>query len=91
MVQSQEGDELVIKVKDKGIGIPGEFQERIFERFFRVDNARSREAGGTGLGLSIVRHIAMLHKGSVELESHAGEGTCFTIRIPFPRNPENKA
>jgi len=75
-------DELVIKVQDEGIGIPLEYQERIFERFFRVDKSRSREAGGTGLGLAIVRHIAILHKGRVELESHAGEGSCFTIRIP---------
>jgi two-component system phosphate regulon sensor histidine kinase PhoR len=67
----QEGEELVLEVRDKGIGIPAEHQERIFERFYRVDRARSREAGGTGLGLSIVRHIALLHKGSVEVESNA--------------------
>ena len=74
--------ELIISVKDKGIGIPSEFQERIFERFFRVDRARSREAGGTGLGLAIVRHIAMLHNGKVKVESHAGEGSVFSIIIP---------
>ena len=73
---------LEIRVRDKGIGIPGEFQERIFERFFRVDKARSRDAGGTGLGLAIVRHIALLHNGRVEVESHAGEGSCFTLIIP---------
>jgi two-component system phosphate regulon sensor histidine kinase PhoR len=75
--------ELIIKVKDKGIGIPREYHERIFERFFRVDKARSREAGGTGLGLAIVRHIALLHRGRVEVESHAREGSCFTLRVPL--------
>jgi len=75
---------LVLEVRDKGIGIPGEHLERIFERFYRVDRARSREAGGTGLGLAIVRHIALLHGGKAEVESHAGEGSVFRIRIPLP-------
>jgi two-component system phosphate regulon sensor histidine kinase PhoR len=83
IAKNSEGKELVIKVKDKGIGIPREYQERIFERFFRVDKARSREAGGTGLGLAIVRHISLLHHGRVEVESHAREGSCFTLRIPI--------
>jgi two-component system phosphate regulon sensor histidine kinase PhoR len=78
----KEGQQLVIEVKDKGIGIPAEHMGRIFERFYRVDRARSREAGGTGLGLSIVRHIALLHKGTVEAESHAGEGSLFRLRLP---------
>jgi two-component system phosphate regulon sensor histidine kinase PhoR len=78
----KENGELLLEVKDKGIGIPAEHLERIFERFYRIDRARSREAGGTGLGLSIVRHIALLHKGKAEVESHAGEGSCFRIRIP---------
>jgi two-component system phosphate regulon sensor histidine kinase PhoR len=77
-----EGEELILEVRDKGIGIPAEHLERIFERFYRVDRARSREAGGTGLGLSIVRHIALLHKGKVEVESKAGEGSIFRIRVP---------
>ena len=81
-VLPDQNDILVLQVYDDGIGIPVEHQERIFERFFRVDKARSREAGGTGLGLAIVRHIAILHGGSVEVESHAGEGSCFTIKIP---------
>lgn len=72
---------LVIEVKDGGIGIPSEHLDRIFERFYRVDKARQR-AGGTGLGLSIVRHIALLHNGSVEAESHAGEGSAFRLRLP---------
>jgi len=75
--------ELLLEVRDKGIGIPSEQLERIFERFYRVDRARSREAGGTGLGLSIVRHIAMLHKGKAEAESRAGEGSIFRIKIPL--------
>jgi len=74
--------ELVLEVKDQGIGIPAEHQERIFERFYRVDRARSREQGGTGLGLSIVRHIVLLHGGRVEVESHAGEGSLFRVIIP---------
>jgi two-component system phosphate regulon sensor histidine kinase PhoR len=73
---------LVLEVQDRGIGIPSEHHERIFERFYRVDKARSKEAGGTGLGLSIVRHIALLHGGKTELESHAGEGSVFRIKIP---------
>jgi len=78
----EEKDELVFEVRDKGIGISSEHLERIFERFYRVDRARSREAGGTGLGLSIVRHIALLHKGKAEVESRAGEGSVFRIKIP---------
>ena len=77
-----EKDEMVLEVTDQGIGIPAEHLERIFERFYRVDRSRSREAGGTGLGLSIVRHIALLHAGRAEVESHAGEGSVFRIRIP---------
>lgn len=77
------GSDLVLEVKDKGIGISGEHLERIFERFYRVDRARSREAGGTGLGLSIVRHIALLHNGKTEVESRIGEGSVFRIKIPL--------
>jgi two-component system phosphate regulon sensor histidine kinase PhoR len=74
--------ELLIEVQDEGMGIPGEHLERIFERFYRVNRARSRDAGGTGLGLSIVRHICLLHQGRVEVESHAGEGSLFRMRLP---------
>jgi len=79
----QKAKQLVIEVKDNGIGIPAEHIDRIFERFYRVDRCRSREAGGTGLGLSIVRHIALLHHGTVEAESHAGEGSTFRLKLPL--------
>jgi two-component system phosphate regulon sensor histidine kinase PhoR len=78
----RDNGNVVLEVKDEGIGIPGEHLERIFERFYRVDRSHSRETGGTGLGLSIVRHIALLHKGTAEVESHAGEGSVFRIRFP---------
>ncbi|MDR2186161.1 MAG: PAS domain-containing protein [Treponema sp.] len=74
--------DLIFEVQDEGPGIPAQHLERIFERFYRIDKARSREAGGTGLGLAIVRHIALLHGGTAEAESHAGEGSTFRIRIP---------
>jgi len=77
-----EGETLIIEVQDRGIGIPAEHLGRIFERFYRVDRSRSREQGGTGLGLAIVRHIALLHNGSAEVESHAGEGSVFRLRLP---------
>lgn len=72
----------VVSVKDDGVGIPLADQQRVFERFYRVDKARSRETGGTGLGLSIVRHVAERHGGKVELESTVGVGSTFTVRIP---------
>jgi two-component system phosphate regulon sensor histidine kinase PhoR len=75
--------DFVISVKDQGIGIPAEHLDRIFERFYRVDRSRGQDPGGTGLGLAIVRHIALLHHGDVEVESHAGEGSVFRIRIPL--------
>jgi len=78
----RENGNVALEVKDEGIGIPGEHLERIFERFYRVDRSHSRETGGTGLGLSIVRHIALLHKGTAEVKSHAGEGSVFRIIIP---------
>lgn len=77
-----EGNEVVITVVDKGIGIPARDLERIFERFYRVDHGRSRLTGGTGLGLSIVRHVAQNHHGSVQVDSREGEGTTFTLRLP---------
>lgn len=71
-----------IAVADHGIGIPSRDLERIFERFYRVDRARSRDTGGTGLGLSIVRHVASNHGGEVRVESREGEGSTFTLRLP---------
>ena len=75
-------DRIIIEVIDRGIGIPAEHMNRLFERFYRVDKARSREQGGTGLGLAIVRHIALLHNGKAEAESHAGEGSVFRLVLP---------
>ena len=69
-------------VEDTGIGIPPEEQERIFERFYRVDKSHSRRIGGTGLGLSIVKHGAQIHGASIELESTPGKGTRITLRFP---------
>jgi two-component system sensor histidine kinase SenX3 len=71
-----------IAVTDHGIGIPARDKDRIFERFYRVDRARSRDTGGTGLGLAIVRHVATNHGGTVSVESAEGAGSTFTIRIP---------
>ncbi|MEO7371171.1 MAG: ATP-binding protein, partial [Ilumatobacteraceae bacterium] len=71
-----------ISVTDTGVGIPARDIDRIFERFYRVDRARSRDTGGTGLGLSIVRHVATNHSGEVSVQSREGEGSVFTIRVP---------
>ena len=76
------GDALVV-VSDTGVGIPARDIPRVFERFYRVDSARSRETGGTGLGLAIVRHVADRHGGSVDVESELGAGTTFTMRLPI--------
>lgn len=72
-----------IKVADSGIGIDEEDQDKIYDRFFRVDKARSRQTGGTGLGLAITRKIILLHKGTVKVHSKRDEGTTFTVRIPL--------
>lgn len=79
---SKEGQEAVVAVKDTGIGIPAEYQSRVFERFFRVDKSRSKASGGTGLGLSIVKHIAQYHRATIALQSNTGGGT--TISVVFP-------
>ncbi len=83
-VGAELGDEgrVAVSVSDRGIGIPARDLERIFERFYRVDQGRSRQTGGTGLGLAIVRHVAANHHGTVEVESRLGEGSTFTLRIP---------
>ena len=76
-------DSLVeLTVTDQGVGIPEKDLERIFERFYRVDPARSRETGGTGLGLSIVKHVASNHGGDISVWSLEGQGSTFTLRLP---------
>jgi two-component system sensor histidine kinase SenX3 len=75
-----------ISVADHGVGIPARDLDRIFERFYRVDRARSRDTGGTGLGLAIVRHIATNHGGDVAVRSREGQGSTFTLRIPIEEN-----
>jgi two-component system phosphate regulon sensor histidine kinase PhoR len=82
-----EGQEVCLEVEDTGIGIPAADLPRIFERFYRVDRARSRELGGTGLGLSIVKHLAQAMHGSVEAVSQTGRGTRFTVCLP--RRPDD--
>jgi len=77
-----EGPEIVVRIADTGIGIPEGKLSRIFERFYRVDKARSKATGGTGLGLSIVRHVAQNHGGRVAVESTPGEGSVFTVHLP---------
>ena len=73
----------LIEVRDTGIGVAPEDKDRLFERFFRVDKARSRELGGTGLGLSIVKHLAQFFGGSVGVESQPGQGSTFWVRLPL--------
>lgn len=72
-----------VKIEDSGVGIPDEFQDKVFERFYRVDKARSRETGGIGLGLALTRNVVLLHRGSIKLYSKEKEGTTFTVRIPL--------
>ena len=76
-----ENGSAVLEVADTGIGIPPEEQSRVFERFYRVDKARSRQLGGTGLGLSIVKHVALAHGGSVSLKSASGRGSTFRVQL----------
>jgi two-component system phosphate regulon sensor histidine kinase PhoR len=76
------GTTVSLSVRDRGIGIPPKDLPRVFERFYRVDRARSRELGGTGLGLAIVKHIALAHGGTVRAQSEPGAGSDFTIELP---------
>ena len=78
----REDRDIVLRVRDNGPGIPAEHHSRLFERFYRVDKARSREQGGTGLGLAIVKHILQRHGGSVSVESQMGQGSVFICRFP---------
>jgi two-component system phosphate regulon sensor histidine kinase PhoR len=77
-----ESDEIIVRVRDFGCGIEKEHLPRLFERFYRVDKARSRDEGGTGLGLAIVKHIAQVHKGVVQVDSQVGKGSVFSIHLP---------
>ena len=77
---------VVLEVQDTGIGIPPADQERVFERFYRVDTTRSRETGGTGLGLSLVRHAVNRGHGTIELESHLSQGSTFRVTLPTTEN-----
>ncbi len=80
---SENSGKVILEVKDTGIGIPNEYLNRVFERFFRVDKSHSREIGGTGLGLSIVKHAAMIHDAKIEINSEVDVGT--SIKIVFPK------
>jgi two-component system sensor histidine kinase SenX3 len=84
---STDGRWVELSVIDRGIGIPARDLDRIFERFYRVDRARSRETGGTGLGLSIVRHVMQNHDGTVQVRSREGAGSTFTLRLPAGPGP----
>ncbi len=74
-----------VKVADSGVGIPDDCKSQVFERFYRVDKARSRDTGGTGLGLAITKNVISMHNGTIKLYSESGEGTTFTIKIPLKR------
>lgn len=84
---TEKDNNIILKVKDTGIGIPQEHQERVFERFYRVDKSHSKEIGGTGLGLSIVKHGVMYHGGEISMESEPGKGT--EITVIFKKNSGN--
>ena len=73
------GNNIILEVKDEGIGIKKDEQERIFERFYRVDKSHSKEIGGTGLGLSIVKHVAMIHNATIQVESEIDKGSTFKV------------
>ena len=77
-----DGDHVRLEVEDTGIGIPERDLTAIFERFYRVDKARSRDCGGTGLGLSIVKHLVQAMRGAVEAQSETGKGSTFRVRLP---------
>jgi signal transduction histidine kinase len=78
----RQNGEFVVTVEDSGIGIPREDLDRVFERFYRVDKARSRQLGGTGLGLGIAKHIVLAHKGEIHIESDINRGTKVFVTLP---------
>jgi two-component system phosphate regulon sensor histidine kinase PhoR len=90
-ISYESGERDKILVQDNGDGIPAQHLERLFERFYRVDRARSREMGGTGLGLAIVKHLALLHGGEVTVTSEVGKGTTFTIHLPIRTDLPSKS
>ena len=79
---TKENETAAVTVRDTGIGIPPDQQDRVFERFYRVDKSHSKASGGTGLGLSIVKHAVAYHHGTLDLESQPGKGTTITVTIP---------
>ena len=90
-VHDQSGDRIEIRVSDNGVGIPAGDLSRIFERFYRVDKARSRQVGGTGLGLSIVKHAVEQMGGAVAVESELGKGSTFVVMLPQCPRPQNRS
>ncbi len=90
VVVKQEGENAVLTVQDTGIGIPKDAQQRLFERFYRVDKARSRGTGGTGLGLAIVERIVSMHNGYIRLKSEPAKGSVFTLYLPMRHTGEVK-
>ena len=82
MILERQDDNAVLKVRDTGVGVPPEAIGHLFERFYRVDKARSRKSGGSGLGLSIVRNMVERNGGSIQVESVVGEGSMFTLIFP---------
>ena len=86
----QSGRQAVLAVSDQGVGISAEDAKHIFDRFYRVDKARSRETGGTGLGLSIVRQLVVLHHGTIDVESTPGRGSTFTVTLPLTQSPDSE-
>ena len=90
-VHDRPGNRIEIRVSDSGVGIPAEDLSRIFERFYRVDKARSRQVGGTGLGLSIVKHAVEQMGGTVAVESELGKGSTFVVMLPQCPRPQGKS
>lgn len=86
----REGDQAVLSVRDTGVGIPAEHLPRIFDRFYRVDHGRVRAAGGAGLGLSITRWAVEQHGGEIDVDSRAGEGSVFQVRLPLPAEVKSR-